>query len=97
MPEEPGKLEETKEDWLKIELFIPAELSDALANFLTEMGAEGVFQESPEPPSSHDCQINHAEGFMLVFGDMARASLWKISSRAFFPNARGRQSPTFSP
>jgi ribosomal protein L11 methyltransferase len=48
-------LEEKKADWLKIELFVPTELSDALANFLTETGAEGVFQESPEPPLSHDC------------------------------------------
>ncbi len=51
MPEEPGKAEENKEDWLKIELTAPTELSDALTNFLTEMGAQGVFQEFPEPQS----------------------------------------------
>jgi len=54
MPEEPGKAEEKKEDWLKIELFTPTELSDALTNFLTEIGAQGTFQESPEPQSPHD-------------------------------------------
>ena len=50
MPEEPEK----KEDWLQIELSTPTELSDALANFLTEMGAQGAYQESSEPQSQRD-------------------------------------------
>ena len=54
MPEEPGKEEGKKEDWLKIELSTPMELSDALTNFLTEIGAQGTFQESLEPQSPHD-------------------------------------------
>jgi ribosomal protein L11 methyltransferase len=54
MPEEPGKAEENREDWLGIELTTPPELSDALTNFLTEMGAQGVFQESREPQSPRD-------------------------------------------
>lgn len=54
MPDEPGKAEEAKEAWLKIELFTPTELSDALTNYLTEIGAQGAFQESPEPQSPHD-------------------------------------------
>ncbi len=54
MPDEPGKAEEKKEAWLKIELFTPTELSDALTNFLTEIGAQGAFQESPEPQSPYD-------------------------------------------
>lgn len=49
MRDEPGKAEEKKEKWLKIELFTPLELSDALSNFLTEIGAQGAFQESLEP------------------------------------------------
>lgn len=36
--------------WLKIEISAPSELMDALGNFLTESGAQGVFQESPSPP-----------------------------------------------
>ena len=39
---EPGK-------WLKIEISAPAELMDALGNFLTETGAQGVYQESATP------------------------------------------------
>lgn len=54
MPEEPGKGERKKEDWLKIELSTPVELGDALTNFLTEIGAQGAFQESPELQSPHD-------------------------------------------
>jgi len=44
---EPGK-------WLKIEIVAPAELMDALGNFLTETGAQGVFQETLEPQSPDD-------------------------------------------
>lgn len=47
----PGQSAANTEKWLKIELFTPPELSDALADFLTEIGAQGVFQESPEPSS----------------------------------------------
>jgi len=34
-----------KEKWVEIVLATPDELSDALANFVTEIGAQGVFQE----------------------------------------------------
>ncbi|HOF06354.1 MAG TPA: 50S ribosomal protein L11 methyltransferase [Syntrophales bacterium] len=37
------------EKWLQIEINVPAELSDAVANFLMENGAQGVFQEQGEP------------------------------------------------
>lgn len=38
--------------WLKIEVSASAELMDALGNFLTESGAQGVFQESLAPPQT---------------------------------------------
>ena len=41
--------EKEPEKWLKIEIAAPAELMDALGNFLTETGAQGVFQESATP------------------------------------------------
>lgn len=50
MPEQ----QEKKGDWLKIELFAPAEMIDALTNFVTEIGAQGAFQESLEPQSPND-------------------------------------------
>jgi ribosomal protein L11 methyltransferase len=42
-------VEKKPEKWLKIEISAPAELMDALGNFLTETGAQGVFQESSAP------------------------------------------------
>jgi len=40
-----------KEKWLQIEVSLPVEWSDAVANFLMENGAQGVFQEqAAEPP-----------------------------------------------
>ncbi|MBP8980913.1 MAG: 50S ribosomal protein L11 methyltransferase [Syntrophobacterales bacterium] len=41
-----------KEKWLQVEVSLPAELSDAVANFLMESGAQGVFQEQAEPQGS---------------------------------------------
>lgn len=40
------------EKWLKMEIAAPAELMDALGNFLTETGAQGVFQETLEPQAA---------------------------------------------
>ncbi|MDQ1278602.1 MAG: ribosomal protein methyltransferase, partial [Thermodesulfobacteriota bacterium] len=37
-----------KEKWLKIEIVLPPDLSDALSNFLMEIGAQGVSQERGE-------------------------------------------------
>ncbi len=51
MAEQIGKAGEKKGDWLKIELFAPEAMIDALTNFLTEIGAQGAFQESLEPQS----------------------------------------------
>lgn len=37
-------------DWLRIEIFAPEALIDALTNFVTEIGAQGAYQEALEPP-----------------------------------------------
>ncbi|MEN6620048.1 MAG: 50S ribosomal protein L11 methyltransferase [Smithella sp.] len=42
--------EKEPEKWLKVEIAASTELMDALGNFLTETGAQGVFQETLEPP-----------------------------------------------
>jgi ribosomal protein L11 methyltransferase len=52
MPETLGKTGEKKDDWLKIELVAPVEMIDALTDFLTEIGAQGTFQEFPAPQST---------------------------------------------
>ena len=38
--------------WLKIEISAPPELMDPLGNFLTETGAQGIFQEALAPQNS---------------------------------------------
>ncbi|HDQ04018.1 MAG TPA: 50S ribosomal protein L11 methyltransferase [Deltaproteobacteria bacterium] len=43
-----------QEKWLKMEITAQARLMDALGNFLTETGAQGVFQETLEPQVAGD-------------------------------------------
>lgn len=55
MPSRTGKdTGNNREKWLKIVLTAPSELVDALSNFVTELGAEGVFQEEPVPADPED-------------------------------------------
>jgi ribosomal protein L11 methyltransferase len=53
MPEKHGKGAVGKADWLKIEIYAPLEMIDALNNFVAEIGAQGGFQEYGEtlPPN----------------------------------------------
>jgi ribosomal protein L11 methyltransferase len=53
MPKSNGRGTDLKDKWLKVELTAPSELIDALSNFMTEIGAQGVFQETPAPESSN--------------------------------------------
>jgi ribosomal protein L11 methyltransferase len=78
MSELHGKAGEKKGDWLKIELFAPAEMVDALTNFMTEIGAQGAFQESLEPQSSGDFPETAAEN---AFPEAASREILK----AFLP------------
>jgi ribosomal protein L11 methyltransferase len=52
MPKHDIKEADLKDKWLKIELTAPSDLIDALSNFMTEIGAQGVFQETPDTQSS---------------------------------------------
>ena len=51
MPKQHGKAGKKEGDWLKIEFSAPMEMIDALNNFVTEIGAQGAFQETLEPLS----------------------------------------------
>ncbi|MCX5849260.1 MAG: 50S ribosomal protein L11 methyltransferase [Deltaproteobacteria bacterium] len=44
--------EKDPEKWIKIDMSAPQELMDAMGNFLTENGAQGVFQESLTPQNT---------------------------------------------
>lgn len=54
MPNRPGKSTDQKGKWLKIVLISAPEMVDALSNYVTELGAEGVFQEYLEPQNPED-------------------------------------------
>jgi ribosomal protein L11 methyltransferase len=53
--EKPG---DKRAKWLKIDVSCPPELVDALANFITEIGAQGVFQEELQSQVSSDFGIS---------------------------------------
>lgn len=53
MSEKHEKESAHKGDWLKIEIDSPTETIDALNNFIEEIGAQGGFQEYPEPESQN--------------------------------------------
>jgi ribosomal protein L11 methyltransferase len=54
MPAGSEKGAEKKGKWLKVELSVSPLLADALSNFLTEIGAQGVFQEELESQVAGD-------------------------------------------
>jgi len=55
------------EKWLKVEITAPADLMDALGNFLTETGAQGVFQETLLPQSAEDFPEPATEEIIKAF------------------------------
>lgn len=58
MPELGEKAGGKRGKWLKIELSASPELVDALSNFLTEIGAHGVFQEELESQAPEDFTVS---------------------------------------
>jgi ribosomal protein L11 methyltransferase len=58
MPVFGEKAREKKGQWLKIELSVFPSLVDAVSNFLTEIGAEGVLQEELGRQSSDDFEVS---------------------------------------
>ena len=60
------------EKWLKIEITAPAELVDALTNFLEEEGAQGVFSESLLPPGGNFPEPGDMEVVQAFFAAGAR-------------------------
>jgi len=62
MPEVSEKAGGNKGKWLKVELSVSPLLVDALSNFLTEIGAQGVYQEELESQAQGDFgEASHKE------------------------------------
>ncbi|HOW57110.1 MAG TPA: 50S ribosomal protein L11 methyltransferase [Smithellaceae bacterium] len=55
------------EKWLKIEIEAPAIMMDALANYLTEKGAQGVYQETVESQGEGDFPLTAADETIKAF------------------------------
>jgi ribosomal protein L11 methyltransferase len=100
MPEMHDKAGEKKGDWLKIELFTPTEMIDALANFVTEIGAQGAYQDSLEPRTANDFPEAAAKEILKVFlpfdirleGRLAALQTYIDSLAEIFPES---EKPTF--
>lgn len=61
------------EKWLKMEIEANAQVMDALGNFLTETGAQGIFQEALEPQLPGDFpEQSDTENIHAYFPDDAR-------------------------
>ena len=52
MPKKHESEAAAKTDWLKIEIYSPLEMIDALNNFVAEIGAQGAFQEYGAQPQN---------------------------------------------
>ncbi|OPY86404.1 MAG: Ribosomal protein L11 methyltransferase [Smithella sp. PtaU1.Bin162] len=66
--------EKEQEKWLKVEISAGSELMDALGNFLTETGAQGVFQETLEPQSPGDFpELSNCETIKAYFPQDVRS------------------------
>jgi ribosomal protein L11 methyltransferase len=67
MPEKHPRDTKNKADWMKIEIYSPLEMIDALNNFVSETGAQGAFQEYGEFPPTNDFPDNAAPEVLKVF------------------------------
>jgi ribosomal protein L11 methyltransferase len=61
------KASEKKGRWLKIDISSPNILVDALSNFLTEIGAQGVFQEEPELQVPADFKVSEKREVLKAY------------------------------
>jgi len=55
------------ERWLKVEIAAPSILMDAIANYLTERGAQGVYQETIESQGEGDFPLTAADETLQAF------------------------------
>jgi ribosomal protein L11 methyltransferase len=82
------------EKWLKIEIVAPVELMDAVVNFLTETGAQGVFQETNGTLSQEECdEVQFRDAIKAYFlhddaSDQRIAAIqnYLISLKKIFPD-----------
>jgi ribosomal protein L11 methyltransferase len=67
MPKKGAPAAATKSDWLKIEIYSPVEMIDALNNFVSEIGAQGAFQEYGAAPLENGFPEEDSPEILKVF------------------------------
>ena len=95
MSELHGKAGEKKGDWLKVEFSAPVEMIDALTNFVTEIGAQGAFQESLEPQLPNDfpeAEWSYLKSGVLIHSPQAGLIHYLQPEASFQLIARGRST-----
>ncbi|HOS77324.1 MAG TPA: 50S ribosomal protein L11 methyltransferase, partial [Syntrophales bacterium] len=91
MPAKQGMTPDKRERWFKIELSTPPELVDALANYVTEIGAQGAYQEVLEPfaPNDRPATLDKLNAFLPVDtrleNRLARLETYLASLGKLFP------------
>ncbi|MCK9231935.1 MAG: 50S ribosomal protein L11 methyltransferase [Syntrophales bacterium] len=91
MPAKQGMTPDKRERWFKIELSTPPELVDALANYVTEIGAQGAYQEVLEPfaPNDRPAALDKLNAFLPVDtrleNRLARLETYLASLGKLFP------------
>jgi ribosomal protein L11 methyltransferase len=97
MPGSMDKSPTAKDKWVGFKIYTPPELAEALSNYLTEMGAQGVFEEFLQPgysdvpePEPQDERILNAY-FPSDAGDekrIARLQTYIANLAEFFPDLK---------
>ncbi|NLN60715.1 MAG: 50S ribosomal protein L11 methyltransferase [Deltaproteobacteria bacterium] len=62
-----GKDKERKQRWLKLALSVPEALREAISNFMIEIGAQGVYEETLEPWTPNDLPEPAGNGVVYAY------------------------------
>jgi ribosomal protein L11 methyltransferase len=101
----PGSMDRSaasKDKWVRFRLYAPSELDEALSNYLTEMGAQGVFEEYLEPgvsdlpePDTQDERVLNAY-FPSDADDAKRAATLQAYIDCLAELFPDKEKPTFN-
>ncbi len=82
-----------RETWLKVTITTPPELVEGLSNFLTELGAQGVFQEELETSAFTDQPEPPSKGVLNAFLPSGESDPSMITALTTYINSLGEMFP----
>jgi len=62
-----GFMPETREHWIEVRVTAPAELSDAISSFITDLGSQGVIQEETVVDTFDDIEEGETRGDIKAY------------------------------